>query len=814
MPFPPPFSKLMSQIGYSGYSPYFQHNYSGQEGLYQDSSSGGVQRHPYAPTAPGTQPQRSPAVSVAADRPSSTYMSQAYNSNEGNLRGQDARDGTVYGTSERHALDTTALGNLAYASTLGQDSRQSSANSRAYEDRQPVVDYNRTASGDHDTSTYNDGNSSCNPNSRASVNRGNQPRSYGQEAANPRAASTQYTSNTQSANTSGVQANTYDTRYHQTSSSGPSNTQSPYAQHGNSQPAYALPNPIQMRQTSQQPSRPGSVQSAHNVGPQHEPRKNGPQPAKMTSSKPPSPNIKASRRSNTGTPNHIQQQPQSTNAQQPGTSSIWHNHPSPSSVNNQTNTGSVHQVHMSPQQNTSSYQQNSTRIPQPHQSHVPEVATSQQSPTNSNLAQQQYPATIDPNEVFNHFEYRRRQAEAAAEAQAAKKAAESAALMQDGPIAPVVNGVVTQADPSASPARDPDSYKKEQMEAEMKAMIEKMRDYKSKDPSLFTQIWEQVKKAPPPKSSTPSQTVQSTAPPGQSQKVASPQLPVEAELPAAPSADSPGLEFDRGKYPMKRRRRGGKSDGPARKASMNPTAADTASPSQPSPYRPQPPSPPIFGAPQAPSSDSMQNAMQKFNSSVNIKQPFAQTNRSTSIPQVIDADAGVIDPVLIAATAASKNAQKARAKHEAKPKKAPGATLWPEENKNILAEAASLTLNLTNEGMRITPEEIRSLLDQNPSYMELCETIEKKGFTIDRPQFARTLLNAVPHPNPKGATNGQSQNNTTKETAPGRPLDRRKGKVGNNTFGNQGQGQAKGLQETSVSYPSFARSRGENPSEY
>ena len=35
---------------------------------------------------------------------------------------------------------------------------------------------------------------------------------------------------------------------------------------------------------------------------------------------------------------------------------------------------------------------------------------------------------------------------------------------------------------------------KEQMEAEMKLMLEKMREYKAKDPSLFLQIWEQVKK--------------------------------------------------------------------------------------------------------------------------------------------------------------------------------------------------------------------------------------------------------------------------------------------------------------------------------
>ena len=102
--------------------------------------------------------------------------------------------------------------------------------------------------------------------------------------------------------------------------------------------------------------------------------------------------------------------------------------------------------------------------------------------------------TVDPSQVFNHVEYSRRQAAAAAEVAATKKAVEEAEAARKAATqtkTPQVNGnhVVV-----STPGSEPDSATKDQMELEMKQMIEKMRDYKAKDPSLFTQIWEQVKK--------------------------------------------------------------------------------------------------------------------------------------------------------------------------------------------------------------------------------------------------------------------------------------------------------------------------------
>ena len=76
----------------------------------------------------------------------------------------------------------------------------------------------------------------------------------------------------------------------------------------------------------------------------------------------------------------------------------------------------------------------------------------------------------------------------------------------------------------------------------------------------------------------------------------------------------------------------------------------------------------------------------------------------------------------------------------------PQGTMWPEDNKKALAEAAKSALEArpANAGIIITSDEIHGLLDQNPSYIELCEIIESKGFVIDRGQFARILLSAVP----------------------------------------------------------------------
>ena len=141
-----------------------------------------------------------------------------------------------------------------------------------------------------------------------------------------------------------------------------------------------------------------------------------------------------------------------------------------------------------------------------------------------------------------------------------------------------------------------------------------------------------------------------------------------------------------------------------------------------------------------PRSQSMQQAMEQFHQNSNSPVPKAQniprdnkqakTKTSTSAPKASPSTAPPSQPV---------PAQSA-------PLLKPGGTYWPESKKKALAEAAriALTSSAPNQGKSITTQEIHELLDQNPSYIQMCEILEYRGFVIDRGHFARTLLKAVP----------------------------------------------------------------------
>ncbi len=121
------------------------------------------------------------------------------------------------------------------------------------------------------------------------------------------------------------------------------------------------------------------------------------------------------------------------------------------------------------------------------QSNMGSNETSNSNAEHPRQAEMQNPTTVDPSQIFNHYEYQRRQASA----EAARKAAEEAAARKAEATKPAV--VAASVDAPAAEA-DTSASRKDQMELEMKQMIEKMRDYKAKDPTLFSQIWEQVKK--------------------------------------------------------------------------------------------------------------------------------------------------------------------------------------------------------------------------------------------------------------------------------------------------------------------------------
>lgn len=84
-----------------------------------------------------------------------------------------------------------------------------------------------------------------------------------------------------------------------------------------------------------------------------------------------------------------------------------------------------------------------------------------------------------------------------------------------------------------------------------------------------------------------------------------------------------------------------------------------------------------------------------------------------------------------------------------------GNTIWPPEKKNQLAAVAASYLNSRNPANPITPAQVLATLDSNPSYIELCEQLERMGLSLDRAAFAKNLLTAVP-----------DVNSSTRKTAP------------------------------------------------
>ena len=85
--------------------------------------------------------------------------------------------------------------------------------------------------------------------------------------------------------------------------------------------------------------------------------------------------------------------------------------------------------------------------------------------------------------------------------------------------------------------------------------------------------------------------------------------------------------------------------------------------------------------------------------------------------------------------------------YDARTLKPGSSTIWPEHKKTALATVGKNILETAavNTGKTISVDDIRSILDQDPSYDQLCQILESRGFVFERAEFARRLLDAVPH---------------------------------------------------------------------
>lgn len=756
---------------YGSYSPYFnpQQGDSNERSQfsYQNTSgsNGGYQRQTYAAPNASISNQQQPQSSQNAYGSTARYTNLEGQAHPGY---QSQRNEYTYPSGTHTAGDTSALGNLAYASTL----RSSGDNA------QRVGDYNRAASaGGYDqTQGQVDGQ-----NIQRTDSRGSRATS-GINSPNTSAQSYPATASQQNFGQQSQQSQQY-TAY-------PSN----YG--GFQSSAYPHSQPMRhevsdTRRASYQatapPSRPASGQSTHASRVRSNQANQSPQPDTYT--QPPSvpapsqaqaPTTPSYKPSGPAVPAPISR-PQSTQKARPqssNTSSIATN-PNPSGADSPRKSHSLSQSSTSKKIAAPSRSKpQSTQLP-----HVKHSTPVQNTEPQTTAVQHQHPTTVNPNQIFNQYEYEKRQAEAeaakrkaAADAEEAKKAAEAMKQAQLTAQKNVVNGASINGE-------DDEARKKEQMEAEMKLMLEKMREYKSKDPALFSQIWETVKKAQPPTSSKDStQAPAAELPASKEVALPSPQVPTvqsPTTIPVISTATENSTEngeLDRGKFPAARRgrpgrkSRGGRSSLPAithvdshnetlkgdtEASAPSNTAQDfdrsAVTPQTDKPFSKQPVQK-VWVAGKKPLKSAMKSASRKITSPPStIAQPSGET------PSAADFDLSDSAPT------------------------ASGQTLWPEEDKWNLASAARDTLlsNLKNEGKYISSTEIHNILNQGPSYEELCKILEAKGFVVDRTPFAQQLLAAVPklkedppqRSTPQSSTTWQATDNgASNNVAPTAPM--------------------------------------------
>ena len=391
----------MSYYNYN-YSPYF-----GQGGRqYPDPTADTYQRPPYSATNPNQGPHHAP---ISHDP--NAYRSQGYEDVKAASNGPDENTRREYNQSSnpRTSVDTTALGSLAYASTLGQDSRGQASTSKKHPSMQHIVNYNRSS----DSNSYD---------------------------VPPLASQTKYPSTTDIPNISGQisTSNGSDRMSHREAQT------SHWSEHGNRRPS----------QQYQHIPRPTSASDSRSIFHRNQWSTASAQDGKAQWT------------------THVSGHPRVQTSQQSKRLPVY-------SISTSLDSKQQNHINGMPSVELASSHQINSQQPDPlsslnssHQITRYDRTYAEPAPAVNHFDREQYrdqiPSTVDPSHVFDQYEYQRRQA-------VAKKQTSSISS-------------------SAATGLNSESSTEEQMKLEMKQMIEKMRDYKAKDPSLFSHIWEQVKK--------------------------------------------------------------------------------------------------------------------------------------------------------------------------------------------------------------------------------------------------------------------------------------------------------------------------------
>lgn len=510
-------------MSYGFWSPYFDHeaDHEGrnQRNSYRSNTTPAISNAPSQNYPPAPSPAGQNQTSLSSSHPSIGATSiPSEHSRVGPQGHFDSRRLPPYSNAPS-PLDTTAMGSLAYASSLAQERRTSTTPSR-YGAMQHIVEYNQYSqpiSSSAGSAIY--GMTSTASNRYEPYHFDGRGAGIAREEYKPPGPQSTYPApSTAAAANSGEQVQSY------VSSSSRDNSET-LASRFTLAPQNPDPNSIN------HPTRPGSLHSARTPH-----SKTIPQSVQAIDDR--SSQIPKYPESTTNKPNQQRQNYQTTNPVQLANPVTLQRQATPKenvfmsqsrSVNTERNT--IHRGRNSPL-----YQH---REGQPHEYQSRAV----NNPTLINNIDELRRREVsrqatDPSQVFNQYAYQNRQAAAEAarnalEEAAAKAAEASGAVPVASPApalapasstslvaapaislgsapapspviatgispvtAPALSPVAASATVTASASAEADSAasRKDEMELEMLQMIEKMRVYKAKDPGLFSQIWEQVKK--------------------------------------------------------------------------------------------------------------------------------------------------------------------------------------------------------------------------------------------------------------------------------------------------------------------------------
>ncbi|KIV93817.1 hypothetical protein, variant [Exophiala mesophila] len=432
------------------------------------------------------------------------------------------------------------------------------------------------------------------------------------------------------------------------------------------------------------------------------------------------------------------------------------------------------------------------------------------------------PNYIDPTQVFNpyHKEHERRRREAAqaeaeaearrradaevaekrrleAEAESRRLAAEAERLHTAGEqatrqrenAATPLSGVRKTAplpkqqqavdNPTTNPTTD---QVEADMAAEMKAMMEKMKVFRSKDPAMFQKLWDDMRKPGQQGAATSTGPTQSPSPHlNQSTAVQAPQITQSQHAPLSQTKQqSTGLTHqDSVLSPQKPSATATTQQQSAKSNSQTPNRHRVVVENNPEGL------PDLGRFPAERRNRYGRSSKQNEASAASVppapaSNTIVQSTPSQAPSEAYPGEVAASLPQSISSTAATVH-QAASSQVSARPKsplvnRPSGNTVWPEEKRNALADAAvSLLKGLPgNANIELASSEVHAMLEKNPSYIELCILLESKGLRFHRGHFARQLLNSVPYLNaptpPKASETAQQQQQPQPSPLPSQSL--------------------------------------------